>query len=234
MGTGVPPSSTGPAPDGTPLTVFEERPDGVALFRPTPPLLRLFDDTEDALRSRLAKVAVLRRIFQLDRDWLTRITMLMVLLSVVWGIFGAADVFDWRLGVTQFALGQPVSLSNQELYSSITLHGIRMLFGFAQQLELALFGIIFVTAFGIAPRHKWLYYLSAFFLNLSLVLMEGPFYLLPQFNDNYFPALGWYFYSPLGIRGLSEYVASPLWYVGWFLLSLGAMLWAAWMVLHLS
>jgi cytochrome c oxidase subunit I len=234
MGTGVPPSSTGPAPDGTSLTVFEERPDGVALFRPTPPLLRLFDDTEDALRSRLAKVAVLRRIFQLDRDWLTRITMLMVLLSVVWGVFGAADVFDWRLGVTQFALGQPVSLSNQELYSSITLHGIRMLFGFAQQLELALFGIIFVTAFGIAPRHKWLYYLSAFFLNLSLVLMEGPFYLLPQFNDNYFPALGWYFYSPLGIRGLSEYVASPLWYVGWFLLSLGAMLWAAWMVLHLS
>ncbi|MCI4326072.1 MAG: cbb3-type cytochrome c oxidase subunit I [Thermoplasmata archaeon] len=213
------------ADDGSPelpLPLFEQRPAAI----------QFLDRAEEAVRSRLVQRRWLRRIFQLDRDWMTRITMLMVIASVVWGILGAADIFDWRTQVTAYALGQTLSLSNQEAYASITLHGIRMLFGFAQQLELALFGIIFVTAFGVAPRHKWAYYLSVFLFNLSLVLMEGPFYLLPQFNDNYFPALGWYFYSPLGIRGLSEYVASPLWYLGWILLSVAAILWAAWMLVH--
>ena len=158
--------------------------------------------------------------------------MLMVVASVFWGIVGAFDIFGFETQVTAFALGQPLHLSNQEVYSSLTLHGIRMLFGFAQQLELALFGIIFVTAFGLVPRHKWADHLSVLLVNLSMVLMEGPFYLLPQFNDNYFPALGWYFYSPLGIRGLSSYVASPLWYLGWIALSVGVVIWAAWMLVH--
>ena len=205
----------------------------VPLFETPPAVIRFFDRTEEAIRSRLAKRTFFQRLFQLDRDWMTRITMLMVVLAVFWGILGAIDIFDWRTQVTLFALGQPVSLSNQEIYSSLTLHGIRMLFGFAQQLELALFGIIFVTAFGVTPRHKWAYYLSVLCINLALLLMEGPFYLYPYFNDNYFPALGWYFYSPLGIRGLSAYVASPLWYLGWILLSLGVMIWAGWMFVHL-
>jgi cytochrome c oxidase subunit I len=205
----------------------------IPLFQPPPAIVQFFDRTEESIRSVLAKRTFFQRIFQLDRDWMTRITMLMVVLSVVWGIFGAVDIFDWRTQVTLFALGQAPDLSNQEIYSSLTLHGIRMLFGFAQQLEVAFFGLIFVTAFGITPRHKWVYYVSALSLNLGLVLMEGPFYLYPYFNDNYFPALGWYFYSPLGIRGLSSYVASPLWYIGWILLSLGVMLWAAWMLVHL-
>jgi heme/copper-type cytochrome/quinol oxidase subunit 1 len=202
------------------------------LFEETPAVVRFFDTTEEAIRSRLAKATLFRRVFQLDRDWMTRITTLMVIASVFWGIVGALDIFDWRTQVTAYALGQALHLSNQEIYSSVTLHGIRMLFGFAQQLEFALFGIIFVTAFGLTPRHKWVYYLSVFLFNLSLVLMEGPFYLLPQFNDNYFPAVGWYFYSPLGIRGLSEYVASPLWFVGWILISVAAILWAGWMLVH--
>ena len=136
------------ADDGSPelpLPLFEQRPAAI----------QFLDRAEEAVRSRLVQRRWLRRILQLDRDWMTRITMLMVIASVVWGILGAADIFDWRTQVTAYALGQTLSLSNQEAYASITLHGIRMLFGFAQQLELALFGIIFVTAFGVAPRHKW-------------------------------------------------------------------------------
>ncbi len=204
----------------------------VPVFEKTPPIVGFFDRTEEAIRSRLTKLSFFQRVFQLDRDWMTRITMLMVIAAVFWGIVGAVDIFGWRTQVTAWALGQPLHLSNQEIYSSLTLHGIRMLFGFAQQLELALFGIIFVTAFGLTPRHKWAYYLSVLLVNLSMVLMEGPFYIYPFFNDNYFPALGWYFYSPLGIRGLSSYVASPLWYFGWVALSVGVIVWAVWMAVH--
>jgi cytochrome c oxidase subunit I len=222
------PESATPAPTAEPASA--EAP--VPVFEKPPAIIQFFDDTEEAIRSRLAKMTFFERIFQLNRDWMTRITMLMVVASVFWGVVGAFDIFGWRTQVTAFALGQQLHLSNQEIYSSITLHGIRMLFGFAQQLEIALFAIIFVTAFGITPRHKWAYYLSVFLLNLSLVLMEGPFYVYPQFNDNYFPALGWYFYSPLGIRGLSSYVASPLWYIGWILLCAAVLIWAGWMIVH--
>ena len=204
----------------------------VPVFEKVPPIVGFFDRTEEAIRSRLAKLTFFQRVFQLDRDWMTRITMLMVIAAVFWGVVGAVDIFGWRTQVTAWALGQPLHLSNQEIYSSLTLHGIRMLFGFAQQLELALFGIIFVTAFGLTPRHKWAYYVSVVLVNLSMVLMEGPFYIYPFFNDNYFPATDWYFYSPLGIRGLSSYVASPLWYFGWVALSVGVIIWAVWMVVH--
>ena len=213
-----------------PTSVVAEPP--AVVFEKPPAIIGFFDRTEEAIRSRLAKRTFFQKLFQLDRDWMTRITMLMVVFAVFWGILGAVDIFDWRTQVTAFALGAPLALSNQEIYSSLTLHGIRMLFGFAQQLELALFGIIFVTAFGITPRHKWAYYTSVVLLNLSMLLMEGPFYIYPYFNDNYFPATDWYFYSPLGIRGLSEYVASPLWYIGWILLSIGVIIWSGWMLVH--
>lgn len=227
------PGATGTPPPVSPRAVHEERPEGAGLFHPIPSIVAFFDATEEAIRSRLAKVSLLERVFQLNKDWITRITMLMVVASVFWGILGASDILLFESGTTQFALGQPVTSTNQELYAALTLHGVRMLFGFAQQLEIALFGIIFVTAFAIVPRHKWVYYLSVILLNLSMVLMEGPFFLLPQFNDNYFPALGWYFYSPLGVRGLSEYVATPLWYLGWVCLSVAVIIWAVWMLVHL-
>jgi heme/copper-type cytochrome/quinol oxidase subunit 1 len=196
-------------------------------------LVRFLDLTEEEIRKRLAKIGFFRRVFLLERDWMTRITMLMVILAVVWGAIGGFDIFGFQTQVYAWAQGQPLHLSNQEIYASLTLHGIRMLFGFAQQFEMAIFGVLLINALGIAPRHKWALYLSVFLLNLSVVLMEGPFYLFPQFNDNYFPALGWYFYSPLGIRGLSQYVATPLWYVGWILLSVSTMIWAGWMIAHL-
>lgn len=201
-----------------------------ALFESPPLLVRFLDQTEEQIRSRLAKIGLLRRVFLLERDWMTRITALMVILAVVWGGIGGFDVFGWRTQVTAWALGQSLHLSNQEVYSSLTLHGLRMLFGFAQQLEMAIFGVLLVNALGLTPRHKWVLYLSVLLLNVGIVFMEGPFYLLPQFNDNYFPALGWYFYSPLGIHGLSRYVASPLWYLGWVLLSASVLLWSGWMI----
>jgi cytochrome c oxidase subunit I len=202
------------------------------LFERPPILVRFLDQTEEQIRSRLAKLSIFRRIFLLERDWMTRITMLMVILSIFWGAVGGFDAFGYRTQVTAWALGQSLHLSNQEVYSSITLHGIRMLFGFAQQLEMAIFGLLLVNALGLTPRHKWALYLTAFSFNLGLIFIQGPFYIYPQFNDNYFPALGWYFLSPLGIRGLSDYVVSPLWYLGWLLLCLGVLLWTGWMLAH--
>jgi len=195
--------------------------------------LGFLDTAEEAVRKRLARVKFLDRILLLSKPWIFRITMLMIILSVVWGAIGGFDIFGYQTQAYAFAVGQPLHLSNQEIYSALTLHGMRMLFGFAQQFQMAIFGVLMVTALGLKARLKWMLYSSVFLLNLSLILVEGPFYLLPQFNDNYFPAEGWYFYSPLGIRGLSSYVASPLWYVGWILLSVAVMIWAAWMILHL-
>ena len=202
------------------------------LFERPPILTRFLDQTEEEIRRRLAKLRFFERVFLLERDWMTRITMLMVILSIVWGAIGGFDAFGWRTQVTAWALAQPLHLSNQEIYASITLHGIRMLFGFAQQLEMAIFGVLLINALGLKPRHKWVLYRAVFLLNLGVVAMQGPFYLFPQFNDNYFPALGWYFYSPLGIRGLSSYVASPLWYLGWLALCAALFLWSGWMLSH--
>jgi heme bearing subunit I of the terminal oxidase len=195
--------------------------------------ISILDRAEDAVRSRLAKVKVLDRVFLLSKPWIFRITMLMIVLSVFWGAVGGFDIFGFQTQAYAWASGQPLHLSNQEIYSALTLHAMRMLFGFAQQFEMAIFGVLVIVALGIKARLKWMLYSSVFLLNLSILLVEGPFYLMPQFNDNYFPAEGWYFYSPLGVRGLSSYVISPLWYIGWVLLCAGVIIWSAWVILHL-
>jgi hypothetical protein len=44
------------------------------------------------------------------------------------------------------------------------------------------------------------------------MLLEGPILLVTQQGfDNYFPAEGWYYLSPLGLSSYSLYVVSPLW-----------------------
>ncbi|HYA57724.1 MAG TPA: cbb3-type cytochrome c oxidase subunit I [Thermoplasmata archaeon] len=212
-------TSTGEAAGEARLPVFEH--------------VSFLDSAEEAIRKRLAKVRILDRVFLLSKPWIFRITMLMIVLSVFWGAVGGFDIFGYQTQAYAWALGQPLHLSNQEIYSALTLHAIRMLFGFAQQFQMAIFGVLVVTALGIKPRLKWMLYSSVFLLNLSVILIEGPFYLMPQFNDNYFPAEGWYFYSPLGIRGLSSYVISPLWYIGWILLCASVIIWAAWVIVHL-
>jgi heme/copper-type cytochrome/quinol oxidase subunit 1 len=215
------PSQTGE--EGVTLPVFEH----------PPALVQYLDSAEDAIRLRLAKLRLFERVFLLQRDWMTRITMLMIILAVFWGAVGGFDAFGFQTQVVAYATQSTLHLSNMEIYSSLTLHGVRELFGFAQQLEMALVGLLVVNALGLAPRHKWSLYASVGLVNLSMLLLEGPVYLFPYFNDNYFPAVGWYFLSPLGVDGQSAYVVSPLWFLGWLALIAGVLLWTGWMVSRL-
>ncbi|HTZ62027.1 MAG TPA: cbb3-type cytochrome c oxidase subunit I [Thermoplasmata archaeon] len=204
----------------------------VPVFERPPALVQFLDATEDAIRLRLAKLRLFDRIFLLQRDWMTRITMLMVICSILWGAIGGFDAFGFQTQAVAYASGAAVHLSNVEIYSSVTLHGLRELFGFAQQLELALIGLLVVNALGIVPRHKWSLYSVVILLNGSMLLLQGPVYLIP-FNDNYFPAVGWYFLSPLGVAGQSAYAVSPLWFFGWLALCAAVLIWTAWIVVHL-
>ncbi len=204
----------------------------IPVFERPPALIQWLDATEDSIRLSLAKLRLFERIFLLRRDWMTRITMLMLIAGLLWGAVGGFDAFGFQTQVVAYATGSVVHLSNVEIYSSVTLHGIRELFGFAQQLEMAALGFLVVNALGLVPRHKWTLYSTVILLNGSMLLIQGPIYFLP-FNDNYFPASGWYFLSPLGINGQSAYVVSPLFFLGWLALCAALFLWTAWMVIHL-
>jgi terminal oxidase heme-binding subunit I len=204
----------------------------VPVFKDPSSLVQFLDQTEETIRARLARLRLFERVFLLERDWITRITMLMLLLSLFWGAVGGFDVLGFQTQVVAYSTGSALHLSNEEIYSSVTLHGIREFFGFVQQIEMAIFGLLALNALGIAARHKWALYTSVGLLNASMLLLEGPVYLLP-FNDNYFPAVGWYFLSPLGVHGQSAYVVSPLWFLGWLALAAGVLLWAAWLAWHL-
>ncbi len=212
------------------LTGAEE--ESVPVFEHPPALVQFLDNTEEAIRKRLAQLRFFRRVFLLERDWMTRITILMLILALFWGAVGGFDAFSFQSQVIATAQVQSLHLSTQEIYSSITLHGIRELFGFAQQMELAVLGLLAINALGITPRHKWTLYASVGLLNASMVLLQGPIYFVP-FNDNYFPAIGWYFLSPLGVAGQSAYVVSPIFFLGWIALAVGALLWTGWIVVHL-
>ncbi|MBW9140272.1 MAG: oxidase, partial [Candidatus Aramenus sp.] len=84
-------------------------------------------------------VTLLNAVFQLDKDWISRITMGMIVLSLVWGILGIIDALMARLQEAAWATSQSLILTSQEYYGGITLHGVRDLFGFAVQLEIAVF-----------------------------------------------------------------------------------------------
>ena len=205
--------------------------ESVRVFERPPALIQFLDDTEEAIRSRLARLRLFDRVFLLQRDWMTRITMLMLIAGLFWGAVGGFDAFGFQSQVVAWQMRSPLHLSMVEMYSSLTLHGIRELFGLTQQVELAVLGLLLVNAFGLVPRHKWSLYLSVILLNGSMLLLEGPVFFTP-FNDNYFPAIGWYFLSPLGIAGHSSFVVSPLFYLGWIALCAGVFLWTAWAVVH--
>ncbi len=228
---GPPVHRTVAAPEIRPSTTEAEG-EAVPVFERPPALVQFLDNTEDAIRKRLAKTRFFERIFLLQRDWMTRITMLMLIAGLVWGAVGGFDAFGFQTQVVAYATASPLHLSTQEIYSSITLHGIRELFGFAQQVEMAVLGLLAINALGIVPRHKWSLYASVGLINLSMVLFQGPIYLFP-FNDNYFPAIGWYFLSPLGVANQSAYVVSPIFFLGWLALCAAVLLWTGWMVVHL-
>jgi heme/copper-type cytochrome/quinol oxidase subunit 1 len=200
-------------------------------FEKPPALVSVLNETEEAIRARLAKLRLFDRVFLLHRDWMTRITMLMIILSIFWGAVGGFDAFGFQTQVVGYATSGTLELSNQEIYSSVTLHGIRMLFGFAQQLEMAFFGLLLVNVLSLTPKHKWRLYAAVGLVNLSIVFIEGPIYLVP-FNDSYFPSTGWTFLSPLGVNGQSLYVVSPLFFLGFLFLSVGMLLWSWWMLTH--
>ena len=220
-----------PTSDGRPSQTGAEG-ESVPVFQRPPALIQYLDKTEEAIRTRLAQLRLFERVFLLERDWMTRITMLMLIAGLFWGAVGGFDAFGFQSQVVAYQAGSPLHLSMVEIYSSVTLHGIRELFGFAQQVELAVLGLLVINALGITPRHKWSLYLSVILLNGSMLMLQGPVYFLP-FNDNYFPAVGWYFLSPLGVAGQSSYTVSPLFFLGWLALGAAVLLWTGWVVVHL-
>lgn len=176
---------------------------------------------------------LLNTVFQLDKDWVTRATMGMIVLSLVWGILGIIDAFMVRMQEALWGLQQTFPLTTQEYYASITLHGMRDLFGFAQQLILAVFIYFTFKMLNVQPRLKWMFNLGFVLFNISFMLSEGPILITAQQGfDNYFSATGWYYLAPIGIPGYSLYVVSPLWYISWILLEIGIYLMTGWYVYH--
>ncbi|BFH73684.1 cbb3-type cytochrome c oxidase subunit I [Sulfurisphaera javensis] len=182
----------------------------------------------------LAKVSdFVNAIFQLDKDWITRATMGMIVLSLIWGILGIIDALMVRIQEAAWGIAQALPLTAQEYEASITLHGMRDLFGFAQQLILAVFIYFTFKMLNIQPRLKWMFNLGFVLFNISFMLFEGPIIITTQSGfDNYFSATGWYYLAPIGVNGYSLYVVSPLWYIGWILLEIGIYLMTGWYVYH--
>ncbi|BBG24652.1 Cytochrome c oxidase polypeptide 1 [Sulfuracidifex tepidarius] len=172
-------------------------------------------------------------LFQLDKDWTTRIVMGMLVMSVIWGLLGVIDALMVRIQEAMWGISATLPLSPQEYFASITLHGARDLFPFAQQLEFALFIFFTIKLLNIQPRAKWLLNIAFIAINISPMFMEGPIVITGQPGfDNYFPSTSWYYLSPLGIPGYSQYVASITWYIGWILLDSFTYLAGIWIVYH--
>ncbi|NON61219.1 cbb3-type cytochrome c oxidase subunit I, partial [Acidianus sp. RZ1] len=161
---------------------------------------------------------LINAIFQLDKDWVSRITMAMIVMSLVWGMLGIIDALMARIQEASWGLTQSLVITSQEYYGSITLHGVRDLFGFAVQLEVALFIFLSFRLLNLQPKAKWFLNIGFILFNISFMLLEGPIVAFPSFNDNYVGATGWYYMNPIGIPNYSQYVVSPLWFIGYELM----------------
>ncbi|QPG50378.1 cbb3-type cytochrome c oxidase subunit I [Saccharolobus solfataricus] len=172
-------------------------------------------------------------IFQLDKDWTTRIVMGMLVLGVIWGLLGVIDSLMVRLVEASWGLSAVLPLTPQEYFAGITLHAERDLFGFAQQVIYAIFIYFTIKLLNIEPRAKWMLNLGFIAVNISMMFMEGPILIIPAAGfDNYFSATIWYYLSPLGIPGYSQYVVSPLFFWGWILLDAFTYIGGFWIVYH--
>ncbi|MEW9492022.1 MAG: cbb3-type cytochrome c oxidase subunit I [Candidatus Aramenus sulfurataquae] len=171
-------------------------------------------------------------LFQLDKPWLSRITMGMIVLSLVWGILGIVDALMVRIQEATWAVSASLLITSQEYYGSVALHAMRDLFGFAVQLEFAIFIFLSLRMLNLEPRAKWLLNVGFILFNTSFMLIEGPIVAYPVFNDNYFPSNSWYYLSPYGLPEYSQYVISPLWYFGWELMDIGTYIFVIWLVYH--
>jgi len=172
-------------------------------------------------------------LFQLDKDWTTRIVQAMLVLGVIWGLLGVIDSLAVRIVESMWGTFGVLPLTPQEYYASITLHAERDLFGFAQQVIYAIIIYFTIKLLGLEPRAKWLLNIAFILLNIGMMFMEGPILIIngPGF-DNYFPSTSWYYLSPIGIYGYSWYVVSPFFYIGWILNDLFVYLAGIWIVYH--
>ena len=108
---------------------------------------------------------------------------------------------------------------------------MRDLFGFAQQLEFAIFIYFTFKILKMEPRAKWFFNVSFILFNIAFMLLEGPILIVnSQGFDNYFPSEGWYYLVPLGLPGYSLYVVSPLWYFGWMLIDVATYMQTLWII----
>jgi Heme/copper-type cytochrome/quinol oxidases, subunit 1 len=172
-------------------------------------------------------------LFQLDKDWTTRIVQAMLVMGVIWGLLGVIDSLMVRIVESMWGTFGVLPLTPQEYYASITLHAERDLFGFAQQVIYAIIIYFTIKLLGLEPRAKWLLNLAFVLLNIGMMFMEGPILVIngPGF-DNYFPSTSWYYLSPIGIYGYSWYVVSPFFFIGWILNDLFVYLAGIWIVYH--
>jgi len=172
-------------------------------------------------------------LFQLDKDWTTRIVQAMLVMGVIWGLLGVIDSLAVRMVESMWGTFGVLPLTPQEYYASITLHAERDLFGFAQQVIYAIIIYFTIKLLGLEPRAKWLLNTAFILLNIGMMFMEGPILIIngPGF-DNYFPSTSWYYLSPIGIYGYSWYVVSPFFYIGWILNDLFVYLAGIWIVYH--
>ncbi|ARM74948.1 cbb3-type cytochrome c oxidase subunit I [Acidianus manzaensis] len=177
-------------------------------------------------------VTLVNAVFQLDKDWVSRITMAMIVMSLIWGILGIIDALMARIQEASWGLSQTLVITSQEYYGSITLHGVRDLFGFAVQLEVAIFIFLSYKLLNFQPRAKWFLNIGFILFNIAFMLMEGPIVAFPSFNDNYFGATGWYYMNPLGIPNYSQYVVSPLWFFGYEFMDIGTYIFVIWLIYH--
>jgi len=171
-------------------------------------------------------------LFQLDKDWTSRIVMAMLIMGVLWGLLGMVDSLMIRVQETGWGVTGSMPFTPQEYYAGITLHAERALFGFTQQVIYAIFIFFTIRLLKLEPRAKWVLNVSFILINMSMMFMEGPILVYPIFNDNYFPATGWYYLSPLGLPGHSSYVVSPLFFWGWVMLDAFTYLAGGWIVYH--
>lgn len=172
-------------------------------------------------------------LFQLDKDWTTRIVMGMLVMGVIWGLLGVIDSLAVRIQESMWSTLGVLPTTPQEYYGGITLHAERDLFGFAQQVIYAIIIYFTIKLLNLQPRAKWLLNIAFIMLNISMMFMEGPILIVNQQGfDNYFSAGSWYYLSPIGIPGYSLYVMSPLFFIGWILNDAFVYLAGIWIVYH--
>lgn len=178
---------------------------------------------------------LLKVLFQWDKDWATRVFMFTLVFAGVWFVVGAADALLVRLQETSLGLFNAPVTTPWSYYAGLTLHAERMLFGFAQQLEMGVLVFLTVKLLGVQPRGRWLVWCSIALINASIFLFEGPVVVSHlSFIDSYFAAAGWDSLAPLGLPGYSQYVLSPTWWWGWLALEASTFLWGAWMLYNVA